>query len=150
MISFEINKIVPVNIPQKWLELIVACFSAVYDKKKNYYFSLVFVDNKTIKKLNNSYRGVNAPTDVLSFAWDDKEIKSRKTDGIFLGEIVISIDKAKVQSKTIGHSLKLEIARLLVHGLAHLVGYGHEFVKESEAEKMRKFEDRVFAKILTY
>ena len=93
--------------------------------------SVLFTGDSGIKELNRQYLGKNRPTDVLSFPMDDPSI---------IGDIVISVDRAREQSKEFGVSLNEELARLLVHGLLHLLGYDH--VKGgSQAKRMREREE---------
>ncbi len=93
--------------------------------------SVLFTGDSGIQALNRQYLGKNRPTDVLSFPMDDPSI---------IGDIVISVDRAREQSKEFGVSLNEELARLLVHGLLHLLGYDH--VKGGrQAKRMRDRED---------
>jgi len=79
-------------------------------------------DNKTIQQLNKTYRGFDAPTDVLSFENDYLDPES----GLhYLGDIVISIEKAQEQAANNGHLLQQEVEMLFVHGVLHLCGYDH-------------------------
>jgi len=80
---------------------------------------LLIVSNQKIHKLNREFRGVDKPTDVLSFPLND-------IANAPLGSIVISIDKAKEVADKLRHSLDEEIALLFIHGLLHLLGYDHE------------------------
>ena len=87
-------------------------------------FNVIIVDNEYIHKLNKEYRGIDRPTDVISFALEDSE-DIKYEDFRLLGDIYISIDKAKEQAEEYGHSFKREICFLAVHGLLHLLGYDH-------------------------
>lgn len=91
--------------------------------------SVTFVDNKFIHELNRDYRHIDRPTDVISFAFlDDEEDRANKIKNkgiVVLGDIYISIEKAKEQAEEYGHSLKRELSFLFVHGLLHLLGYDH-------------------------
>ncbi|RLA73811.1 MAG: rRNA maturation RNase YbeY [Epsilonproteobacteria bacterium] len=78
---------------------------------------LMITDDKTIKNLNQKYRDINKPTDVLSFVYKDIDI---------LGSIVISFDFIVEQSNEFDHSLEDEFKILYIHGLLHLVGFDHE------------------------
>lgn len=101
-----------------------------YMKIDDAVFSIIFVDNKKIREINKTYRNIDRETDVISFALEDD--KTFNTDAFrFLGDIYISIDRAKDQAKEYGHSLKREIAFLSVHGFLHLLGYDH-MTKEDE------------------
>ena len=93
-------------------------------------FNVIIVDNEYIHKLNKEYRGIDRPTDVISFALEDSE-DIKYEDFRLLGDIYISIDKAKEQAEEYGHSFKREICFLAVHGLLHLLGYDH-MEKEEE------------------
>ncbi len=95
-------------------------------------FNVIIVDNEFIHKMNKEYRGIDRPTDVISFALEDEHDIDYE-DFRLLGDIYISIDKAKEQAKEYGHSLKREICFLSVHGLLHLLGYDH---MEKEDEKV--------------
>ena len=95
-------------------------------------FNVIIVDNEFIHKMNREYRGIDRPTDVISFALED-EHDIDYDDFRLLGDIYISIDKAKEQAKEYGHSLRREICFLSVHGLLHLLGYDH---MEKEDEKV--------------
>lgn len=106
--------------------------------------SVTFTDNKGIHKLNFQYRGVDRPTDVLSFPMYDfanDETPDYSTT-VELGDIVISLEKAAEQAKDYGHSFKREIAFLSVHSLLHLLGYDHERSDEDE-EIMFKIQDEI-------
>ena len=84
--------------------------------------SLVLTDDGRLRELNLQWRGVDGPTDVLSFPDGDP-----LPDGLpFLGEVVISLDTAEVQATRLGHSLERELEELTLHGVLHLLGYDHE------------------------
>lgn len=93
-------------------------------------FSIIFIDDELMHKMNNQYRGIDRTTDVLSFALEDGE--TIDTDSLrVLGDIYISIPKMKAQAIEYGHSEKRELSFLTVHGLLHLLGYDH-MTKEDE------------------
>ncbi|MBT2761647.1 rRNA maturation RNase YbeY [Paenibacillus sp. ISL-20] len=112
---------------------------------------LTFVDDEQIHELNREYRGIDRPTDVLSFAMneitnDELEIIYELEEGEdlesvpdVLGDIIISVPRAKLQSEEYGHSLERELGFLFVHGFLHLLGYDHQD-EASEAEMMGKQE----------
>lgn len=109
-------------------------------KVKNPVYSITIVDNEKIQEINRDYRGKDASTDVISFAFEESDDISYE-DIRFLGEIYISIDKAKAQAIEYGHSLKRELCFLTVHGLLHLLGYDH--IEEEDRLVMRKQEEEI-------
>ena len=117
---------------EKIKDIILECLD-YEDYDDNYEVSLSFVDNKEIHELNKEYRGIDRPTDVISFALEDYKDIKYENDYRVLGDIYISIDKVKEQAKEYGHSEKRELAFLAVHGLLHLLGYDH---MEKEDEKV--------------
>lgn len=107
-------------------------FALEYLKLENVMFNIIIVDNETIHEINREYRGVDRPTDVISFALEDDETFI-KTEYRILGDIYISLEKAKEQAVNYGHSFKRELSFLAIHGLLHLLGYDH-MEKEEEEE----------------
>ncbi len=95
------------------------------EKVKNAVFSVIITDNKSIRDMNRDYRGINKETDVISFALEDEKDENVFLNERLLGDIYISIDKAKEQADEYGHSLTRELSFLAVHGLLHLLGYDH-------------------------
>jgi probable rRNA maturation factor len=90
--------------------------------------SVTFVNNDEIQELNRTYRDKNQPTDVLSFPMyeaDQVEIETYDDEPLLLGDIIISIPKAKEQAVEYNHSFERELGFLLVHGFLHLLGYDH-------------------------
>jgi len=82
---------------------------------------VTFVDDTYIKDLNKKYKKREYPTDVLCF-----EISTEVPKKTLLGDIYISVERAKEQAKEIGDNLDRELARLLIHGILHLLGYEHK------------------------
>ena len=97
----------------------------------NSIFSIIFIDNEQIRKINATYRGIDRETDVISFAFEDAKDDFSLTKRV-LGDIYISIPKMQEQAKSYGHSEKRELAFLTVHGLLHLLGYDHQTPEEEE------------------
>lgn len=91
--------------------------------------SLTLVDDAAIRELNRTYRGVDAPTDVLSFALEETAPEepgyTDPGEDRLLGDIIISVPTAVRQAGEYGHSLARELAFLAVHGFLHLLGYDH-------------------------
>jgi probable rRNA maturation factor len=101
--------------------------------------SVALVDNAEIRKLNTKFRAQDYPTDVLSFPAGDE----LPTGVRLLGDVVISVDKAKAQAKERRRSLTEEMAMLLIHGIVHLLGYDHER-SAKEARIMRRLEKKIY------
>ena len=104
--------------------------------------SVTIVDNEEIRKINNKFRNIDRATDVLSFPLIDFDNESLPDDGskIYLGDIIISIERAKEQAKEYGHSIDREIGFLTAHSMLHLLGYDH-MVPEEEKEMFAKQEE---------
>ena len=106
-------------------------YALKYLNLNNVEFNVIIIDNERIHELNQKYRGVDRETDVITFALEDhKDIEFE--DVRLLGDIYISIDKAKSQAQEYGHSLKREISFLTIHGLLHLLGYDHMNEKDEK------------------
>lgn len=108
--------------------------------------SVTLTDNQHIHIINRQYRGVDRPTDVISFALnesDEPEVQDQEVN--ILGDIIISLERAAEQAKEYGHSYRREVAFLTVHGLLHLLGYDH--MEESERLEMEE-EQRVVMEAL--
>lgn len=105
----------------------------------NLEFNVIIINNEEIHKINKEYRGIDRPTDVISFALEDYKDIKYENDYRVLGDIYISIDKVREQAKEYGHSEKRELAFLAVHGLLHLLGYDH-MKKEDEKVMFSKQE----------
>ncbi len=108
---------------------------------------ITIVDDEEIHQLNRDYRGVDRPTDVLSFALDeDDEDEPELLEGQLhlLGDIIISAETATRQAEEFGHGLEREIVYLAVHGLLHLLGYDH-MVEEDKVVMRAKEEEALRA-----
>ena len=110
----------------------------------NYEVSLSFVDNKEIHELNKQFRGIDRPTDVLSFPMltDEFDIELEEES---LGDIVISLEKAFEQSKEYNHSFEREVCFLVCHSTFHLLGYDHD--TEENTKEMREKEEYILKKL---
>ena len=91
--------------------------------------SVRITDDEELQSLNLKYRGIDKPTDVLSFPTDftDPDLEGR-----YLGDVVISHSRAKEQAQRRGHKIEEELQLLVVHGVLHLLGYDHRDKKEKE------------------
>ena len=86
------------------------------ENSKSKDINIIFTGNRQIRKLKKRYFGINTVTDVISFNMDDH----------LLGEIYISLPRARAQANENGISIKTEVKRLIIHGVLHLLGYDHE------------------------
>ena len=114
---------------------------------KNAEVSITLTNNEHIHELNLRYRGIDRPTDVLSFALNEGE-EPEIFDGPavdVLGDIIISVERTVEQAAEYGHSVQREIAFLAVHGMLHLLGYDH--MEEADRIEMRREEEFVMKKL---
>jgi probable rRNA maturation factor len=104
--------------------------------------SLVLSDEAQLQALNRQYRGIDAPTDVLSFAADALDPDSGRR---YLGDVIISYPRALLQATAGGHSLRDELTLLVVHGVLHLLGYDH--LEEAEKAQMWALQDAILKRL---
>ena len=121
--------------------------------------NIILTNNDEIQQINLEQRGVDAPTDVLSFPMieyaypsdftvleaDDMNSFDPDTGELLLGDIVISVDKVIEQAEKYGHDVKREYAFLIAHSMLHLFGYDH--MDENERAIMREKEEAALAKL---
>lgn len=131
MVDYEINNIYNYESDYSYLDGVIKR-TLKQEKVKNAIFSIIFVDEKEIQKINKEYRNIDKITDVISFAFEDNA-NIVYNDFRVLGDIYICIPRMLEQAKEYGHSEKRELAFLTVHGLLHLLGYDHQ-TKEEEKE----------------
>ena len=126
---------------------------------EEYQISLLFVDNEEIRQINKETRNIDRETDVLSFPMLDFEngkvykdmyigfeFDETYKDGneLVLGDMVLSLEKAKEQSIEFGHSYEREVCYLVIHSILHLLGYDHMI--EEDKVKMRSREEEILKK----
>lgn len=126
----EINNLTTNPIEEKFLKKITK--KVLEGEKRKRDISIVFVGPERIRKLNKKYRKKNRTTDVLSFPYDNS------------GEIVICLQEVKKNAKRFKLIFEKELARVLIHGILHLLGYDHEKNKIN-AKKMFKKENYYLA-----
>lgn len=102
--------------------------------------SVTFVDDAEIHSLNREHRGVDRPTDVLSFPQFEPDEVFPEGAPFMLGDLVVSLETARRQAAEFGHGEEREIAFLLVHGFLHLMGYDHETPEDEAAMRERQRE----------
>lgn len=112
----------------------------IHEGAEGAFLSIVFVSEEEIQDLNSVYRGKDAVTDVISFAFEDN--KNTLPDDIrILGDIYVCIPRMKEQAKAYGHSEKRELSFLVVHGLLHLLSYDH--MNPDEEKIMFALQDEI-------
>jgi len=138
--------------------LLRAAVAAVVEAERgapaDWTLTVAVVDDAEIRRLNRDFRGIDRPTDVLSFPADDAAAEfilppgaETGSEPTYLGDVVISLDRAEAQAAEYGHSLDREMAFLAVHGTLHLLGHDH--ATEPERRRMRSAEERVLAQFPT-
>ncbi|HEL9629649.1 rRNA maturation RNase YbeY [Streptococcus suis] len=138
-------------------------FAAEKIGKQNKEMAVTFVDNKRVHEVNLEYRGIDRPTDVVSLEYkpeneiffdeedlqDNPELAEMMEDfDAYIGELYISIEKAREQAEDYGHSYEREMGFLAVHGFLHINGYDH-YTPEEEAEMFGLQEEILTAYGLT-
>ena len=131
-----------VNEEIKELETVEKVLYSAIEKEKldNVSFNVIIVDNDYIHELNKTYRNIDRETDVITFALEDEDTLVLPNEERILGDIYISIDKARSQAKEYGHSFLRELSFLAVHGFYHLLGYDHQTKEEEEIMFSRQEE----------
>ena len=109
--------------------------------------SVTFVRSRTIHIINRDYRGIDRPTDVISFAIRDGLEDFIPDEEKDLGDLFINIDYARKQAREYGHSEKRELGFLFTHGLLHCLGYDH--MNPEDEKKMFALQDRILEPIIT-
>jgi len=114
--------------------------------------SLVITDDRELQELNLKYRGIDAPTDVLSFSQREGASGHEKVDfpapesaPLALGDVIISGERVRSQADEYGHTRRRELAYLAVHGLLHVLGHDHETVEEGRV--MREAEEAALEEV---
>ena len=125
-----------------------------------YQISLLFVDNEEIREINRDTRGMDKATDVLSFpmleypkdkvfkdVYKDTKFNEIYLDGdeLVLGDMVLSLERAKEQSIEYNHSFNREVCYLVVHSILHLLGYDH--MEDEEKKRMREREEEILGNL---
>ena len=111
---------------------------------ENSELSITLTDDEHIHELNKNFRDVDRPTDVLSFAFresDEPQILNPQVE--ILGDIIISLERAKIQAENFGHPYLREVIFLTVHGLLHLLGYDH--IEDADRIEMEREQDYIMS-----
>lgn len=143
----EQDKLTPPEDIEELIEKCTAAALAEEDIEDDAEVSVTLVDNARIREMNAEFRGIDRETDVLSFPLGDEEgfEVDPDADAILLGDIVISLEKAKSQAEEYGHSFRREVAFLITHSLFHLLGYDH--TTEDEEKEMFAKQEKVLQRL---
>ncbi len=130
----KVEIFVQVDEEIKELETVEKVLYSALEKEKlnNTSFNVIIVDNDYIHELNKNYRNIDRETDVITFALEDEDTLVLPGEERILGDIYISIEKARSQAEEYGHSLLRELSFLAVHGFYHLLGYDHQTPEEEK------------------
>ena len=101
--------------------------------------TIVLTDNQGIRELNSHYRGQDRHTDVLSFPLHEED-----EAGMYLGDVVVSVERAREQAPRFDNDIESELARLISHGILHILGYDHH--TSADGKKMKAAERRALAR----
>lgn len=140
MIFIETNENLSINVDLEQVERTANTALTHQKAPADADLTIVLTDDKQLQELNLEWMGIDAPTDVLSFPADETD---PETDTPYLGDILISVQRAAEQAQAAGHAAEAEIQLLVVHGILHLLGHDHA---EPE-EKAKMWNDQ--AEILT-
>lgn len=143
MFSYSIIKDPSFEINNNIIDNILTLMSRVVKKEQNWLINIVFLDDDSIKNLNNTYRNIDSSTDVLSFHYynDFTDLK----DEDIAWEIIMSENRIISQWKEEKHWSEKEFYILLIHSLLHILGYDHE--DEKEYKIMNNLEKEIYASI---
>ena len=120
--------------------------------------NVLITDNEDIRQINQEYRNIDSPTDVLSFPMIEYELPANfdhleeesydsfnpETGELLLGDIVVSVDKVEEQAEKYGHSVERELAFLIAHSMLHLFGYDH--MQEEDRLVMEQKQEEILSR----
>ncbi|NCB33226.1 MAG: rRNA maturation RNase YbeY [Erysipelotrichia bacterium] len=139
---------IPCEAYLSFFKKIASSAEQILNLKQCCQLSVTFVRSRTIHQINLEYRGIDRPTDVISFAINDIGFKGELAEEAEdLGDIFINIDYAKKQAEQYGHSLKREIGFLFTHGMLHCLGYDH--MKTKDEKIMFALQDQILDPIVS-
>jgi len=159
--SIFIENELDTDIPKDYEDIIKDIVNSAIEYMKCPYeceVNVIFTDNDGIKEINNLHRGINSPTDVLSFPMcefdtignfdnlenNPLEFFNQDTGELMLGDIILNIDRIKSQAQEYGHTRRRECAFLTAHSMLHLFGYDH--VDDEERIIMEQKQEEILTK----
>jgi probable rRNA maturation factor len=144
-INILIEEGIEVGPDADWMQKVIEAVLEAENAAPNVEISLVITGQERIQELNRDYRGKDQPTDVLSFSMSEQKVEDDPVafiappdDLIHLGEVIISYPQALIQAEESQHSIKKELAALIVHGVLHIHGYDHEKAEMEPAMKAKE------------
>lgn len=129
MITVEISDTFQEMVDPAWLEAAAQAALSQEEAPETSELSIVVGDDEMLRTLNLQYRGIDSPTDVLSFPSVETDPES---GNLYLGDIILSYPRASEQAGAGGHPVKAELQLLVIHGVLHLLGYDHSEVEERD------------------
>ena len=150
-LGIQIDKEFRKQLDQEWLQRVVEQSLTIQDFDSEVELSLVVTGDEMVQRLNQQYRGIDEPTDVLSFALierrpgDDISFINPPDGVLHLGEVIISFPQAVRQAEENNQGVKRELDLLIVHGVLHLLGYEHD--EPDREQEMRALEEKVLSEI---
>lgn len=152
IIDINIRRGLGISFSRSWLKNIVRTVLAIEKTSTPVAVDLLITDDRQIHVMNRKYRGIDSPTDVLSFALTEKAPDTAdidfppEQDGIRnLGEIIISFPRVLAQAAAHGVTVEDETTLMIVHGMLHLLGYDHN--RDSDARRMRRREKAIISSL---
>lgn len=143
--KIDINNLTTNEVNQDFIRKVVGSVLEKEGTDPESEISLVFVGRATIRNLNKKFRRINRATDILAFSEREVSFEKFQITPLIktksLGEMVICLREVKKSARRLGVSFNRELARVLIHGVLHLLGYDHEKSCQ-EKEKMKKKEDQ--------
>lgn len=110
------------------------------DQREDAELTIRISGDELLQQLNRDHRGIDEPTDVLSFPAEDDEFPGDPEDSVYLGDIAISVPAARRNAGLTGTPLEREMRHLVTHGVLHLLGYDHESEDDTAAMRAREVE----------
>ena len=150
-LSVQIENTFSGLLSEKWLTHVVESALSAAGVDEAVGIELVIATDDTVHELNRTYRGIDATTDVLAFAFsepsqsEDKQFVMPPGEVHNLGEVIVSYPRAERQAAEHGHSIEQELSLLIAHGVLHLLGYDHE--EPDDERKMRALEAKILDSI---
>ena len=146
-IKIQIDDPFVANINKALLEKTAYTTLATNKECNSFELGIVITDDENIHRINKEYRGIDAPTDVISFALleGENDFVMPPDDTLHLGEVIISYPRVVDQAQEQKHPIEREMTWLVVHGVLHLLGHDHE--TDTDRKAMQAIEKEILDKI---